>query len=208
MFINGASREINVRIVYCGATGSEARKNLVHVHGRLSPDSRGELRTVEREARRVTFFDFLPEGLPSVRGFAVRVHLYALDSGTPSVDDCDVSAFSDVDGVVFVVDPRPARLEANIAGLERVQRSAEVRGYRWDLLPAVFQVLHRGDGNAAEDAALREAIAPGSKAWTVARVESGEGMFATVKEVLREVLSSMAKGHLREWTPPPRTDDA
>jgi hypothetical protein len=202
MFVNTTTREINVRIVYCGATGSGAAENLRGLHPRLAPESRGRIVTSEAGPRRVTFFDFLPEGLGQVRGFTIRVHLYALDSDDTHVDDCDLSAFQDVDGVVFVADPRPERLAANIAGLERVGRSLATRGYAWETMPVAFQVLHREAEASFDGRELRDALAPGDRPWNEARAVDGGGVFDTVKAILRVTLTAMAAGRLREWVDP------
>lgn len=202
MFVNHVTREINVRVVYCGPTGASASANLRELHARLRPDARGRLVTSEDGRRRVVFFDFLPDGLGQVRGFTIRVHLYALDSDDPGVDDCDLSRFQDVDGVVFVADPREARIEANIAGFERVARSVEALGYAWATMPVAVQVLHRGPAADRDTTELRGALAPGARPWTEASAADGSGMFDTVKAVLRAVLTAMAAGRLKEWVDP------
>jgi hypothetical protein len=201
MFIHHASRELNVRIVYCGPPGSGASENLRVIHARLAPETRSELVTAESENRTMVFFDFLPEGLGKVRGYTIRLHLYALDTERDTADDCDLSTFQDVDGVVYVVDPRAERFEANIAGVERIATTLAQRQNDWRSTPAVFQLLHRAAEHERDHDALRAAMAPGERPWLEAAAD-GTGMFDTLKAILRATLIAMGRGQLREWVDP------
>lgn len=148
------------------------------------------------------FCDFLPEGLGKVHGYSIRLHLYALDTERDTADDCDLSTFQDVDGVVYVVDPSSGRLESNVAGVDRVVQSLAQRQNDGATTPWVFQVLHRHPAQEPPSDELRAAIAPGDRPWMEAWEVDGAGIFDTLKAVTRATLIAMGRGQLREWVDP------
>lgn len=201
MFVNHTSREINVRIVYCGPCGSGAAENLRALHARLPAESRGALFATTWSRRGVLFFDFLPPGLGAVRGYAIRVHVYAFDAERPGGDPCDLH-FQDVDGVVFVADERAARFEANLAAMERARNSLAARNYDPSAVPLVIQVFRRGAEGGVSLAEIRAAIDHGVYPAVEAAAD-GAGVFDTLKSVLRSTLAAMAKSALHEWEETP-----
>ena len=53
------AREVDCRVVYCGARGAGKTANLEYLHKALDPDTRGKLITPGRRGEGAYFFDFL-----------------------------------------------------------------------------------------------------------------------------------------------------
>jgi signal recognition particle receptor subunit beta len=108
--IDQAAREIRARIVYWGPAGSGKTASLQAIHDTVAAASRGELVTGTTPDGTAPF-ESLALSLGSVRGLATKVQVCsapgsaALHSRRPLLEGAD--------GVVFVADSDPSRLEAN-----------------------------------------------------------------------------------------------
>nr|MBP9826095.1 gliding-motility protein MglA [Thermoanaerobaculia bacterium] len=119
-FINYASREINCKIVYYGPGLGGKTTNLQFIYSKTAPEAKGKMISLATEADRTLFFDFLPLDLGSIRGFTTRFHLYTVP-GQVFYDASRKLILKGVDGVVFVADSQPERMEANIESIRNLE---------------------------------------------------------------------------------------
>ena len=145
------------------------------------------------ETERTLFFDFLPLALGTIRGFKTRFQLYT----TPGQVFYDASRkliLKGVDGVVFVADSQPARLDANLESLDNLRENLTERGYDLETLPFVVQYNKRDLPGAMPVEELRALLnvtgAPDFEASAV----TGDGVFDTLKAIARQVLVELKKG--------------
>ena len=139
------------------------------------------------------FFDFLPLALGTIRGFKTRFQLYT----TPGQVFYDASRkliLKGVDGVVFVAESQPARLDANLESLDNLRENLTERGYDLESLPFVVQYNKRDLPGAMPVEELRALLnitgAPDFEASAV----TGDGVFDTLKAIARQVLVELKKG--------------
>ena len=191
--INYSAREINCKVVYYGPALCGKTTNLEVIHRRVAPESRGTLMSLATETDRTLFFDFLPVDLGSVRGFTTRFHLYTVP-GQVQYDASRRLILKGVDGVVFVADSAPDRLEANVASLRNLEEN--LRSYDIDpqSMPLVLQYNKRDLADAVPTETLDAALRTG---WTEAAptheavARDGTGVFETLRDVSTRVIASL-----------------
>ena len=189
-FINYSTREINVKIVYYGATDA-ARASLRHIYDRTAPEAKGKLIQLSTDGDEVTFFDFLPLALGEIRGFKVRIHLYTAP-GSAGSEASRSLLLKGADGVVFVADADASRAQATVDALAGLRRGIAKLGY--GKLPLVFQFDGAGKPTAAPTAVLSRALATGDAPVVESDVAAGTGVFDALKAIARLVLLELKRG--------------
>ena len=191
--INYSAREINCKVVYYGPALCGKTTNLEVIHRRVAPEGRGTLMSLATETDRTLFFDFLPVELGAVRGFSTRFHLYTVP-GQVQYDASRRLILKGVDGVVFVADSAPDRLEANVESLANLYDNLQRHGIDPLTIPLVLQYNKRDLPNALPVAALDDALRTGWAARAPvheAVAMSGEGVFDTLKSVGGLVIAAL-----------------
>ncbi|MEK6705973.1 MAG: gliding-motility protein MglA, partial [Bdellovibrionota bacterium] len=133
-FINYTTKEVNCKIIYFGAGLSGKTTNVQYIYEHTQDKQRGKMVTLSTENERTLFFDFLPLSIGEVRGYKTRFHLYTIP-GQTFYEISRQFILKGVDGIVFVVDSQPDRMEANIESLESLERSLDKQGYEFNKIP-------------------------------------------------------------------------
>jgi len=158
--INYAAREINCKIVYYGPGLGGKTTNLEHIYGKVKPDTRGKLISLATENERTLFFDFLPVDLGTIRGFNTRFHLYTVP-GQVYYNASRKLILKNVDGIVFVADSQPERMEANLESMQNLYDNMAEYGYDLTRMPFVIQYNKRDLPNATPLGEMQAALNPG-----------------------------------------------
>ena len=192
-FINYSSREINCKIVYYGPGLCGKTTNLQCIHRRMHPESRGKMISLATESERTLFFDFLPLSLGEIRGFKTRFHLYTVP-GQVFYDASRRLILRGVDGVVFCADSQLTRVDANEESMENLRVNLREQGYDPDRIPMVIQYNKRDVPNVASLAELHALLNRRNVPEFEASAATGEGVFETLKAVIRLVLIDLKRG--------------
>ena len=192
-FINFAAREINCKIVYYGAGLGGKTTNLQHIFERTNEKQKGKMISLATETDRTLFFDFLPLDLGTVRGFKTRFHLYTVP-GQVFYDASRKLILRGVDGVVFVADSQPERMDANIEALDNLQDNLKEHGYDFTKIPYVLQLNKRDLPNVMPVGELKKELLKKNEPVFEAVAFQGSGVFETLREVARQVLVELKKG--------------
>lgn len=192
-FINFAAREINCKIVYYGAGLGGKTTNLQHIFDKTNEKQKGKMISLATETDRTLFFDFLPLDLGTVRGFKTRFHLYTVP-GQVFYDASRKLILRGVDGVVFVADSQPERMDANMEALENLQDNLKEHGYDFKKIPYVLQLNKRDLPNVLSVDDLKNELLKKSEPVFEAVAFQGSGVFETLREVARQVLVELKKG--------------
>ncbi|HLJ81251.1 MAG TPA: GTPase domain-containing protein, partial [Ktedonobacterales bacterium] len=136
--INVANREIDCKIVYYGTGYCGKTTNLQFIHGHAPQMARGNLLSIATESERTLFFDFLPLDLGTVHGFRVRFHLYTVP-GQVLYERTRVAVLNGVDGLVFVVDSSPDKMEENFQSLVELEMNMRRMGKDLGDFPFIIQ---------------------------------------------------------------------
>jgi signal recognition particle receptor subunit beta len=191
-FINYASREINCKLVYYGPGLCGKTTNIQYIYEKTVPDAKGKLISLATETDRTLFFDFLPLNLGSIRGFKVRFHLYTVP-GQVFYDASRKLILKGVDGVVFVADSQPMRMDANVESVRNLERNLQEQGYDLQAIPYVLQCNKRDMANATPLAEMTRLLAYKGEPVFEAVATTGVGVFDTLKALAKLVLVELKK---------------
>jgi mutual gliding-motility protein MglA len=189
-FINHMAREINCKVVYYGPGLCGKTTNLQYIYDKTVPQSKGKMISLATETERTLFFDFVPIDLGQVKGFKVRFHLYTVP-GQVFYDASRKLILKGADGVIFVADSQPERLEANQESLDNLRVNLEENGISLEEVPFVVQYNKRDIPNVTPLEELREVLNPRGVPDFEAAARSGPGVFETLKGTARLVLSRL-----------------
>ncbi|MBI5015125.1 MAG: GTPase domain-containing protein [Deltaproteobacteria bacterium] len=189
-FVNYSTREINVKIVYYGPGLSGKTANLQHLYARAPAQAKGRLISLATETERTLFFDFLPMNLGTLRGFQVRFHLYTVP-GQVFYEASRKLILKGVDGIIFVADSHPLRMEANAESFASLSRNLREYGLSIPPLPAVLQFNKRDLPDAVSVAQVRLSLGAPSLPEFEASATRGYGVFEPLKDVARQVLQTL-----------------
>ncbi|GAB4281922.1 MAG: GTPase domain-containing protein [Deferrisomatales bacterium] len=189
-FVNHSTREINVKLVYYGPGLSGKTANLQHIYRRAPARAKGRLISLATETERTLFFDFLPMNVGQLKGFDVRLHLYTVP-GQVFYEASRRLILKGADGVAFVADSHPLRLDANAESFLSLQRNLAARGRAPEEVPTVIQYNKRDLGEACPVETIRRALGrPGCPEFEAVAIR-GVGVFETLKALAREVLRGL-----------------
>jgi mutual gliding-motility protein MglA len=188
--LNLASREMQCKIVYYGIGFCGKTTNLQYIHQHAPPDVHGRLLSVATESERTLFFDFLPLDLGAIHGFHVRFHLYTVP-GQVLYERTRLAVLNGVDGVVFVADSAPERLEENFQNVIELEANMRQMGRDLGNFPYVMQWNKRDLPSAVAvptlDRYLNRRRVPAFEACAV----TGEGVFATLRAICKAVMARL-----------------
>lgn len=188
--INVASREIQCKIVYYGTGFCGKTTNLQYIHGHAPQPARGNLLSIATESERTLFFDFLPLDLGAVHGFRVRFHLYTVP-GQVLYERTRVAVLNGVDGLVFVVDSSPDKLEENFQSLIELETNVRRMGKDLGDFPFVIQWNKRDIAGAVPVATLDRYLNRRRVQAFEAVAVSGNGVFPTLRAVCKAVMERL-----------------
>ena len=192
-FINFAAREINCKIVYYGAGLGGKTTNLQVIYQKTAEQQKGKMISLATETERTLFFDFLPLDLGNVRGFKTRIHLYTVP-GQVFYDASRKLILRGVDGIVFVADSQEQRMDANVEALDNLMSNLKEHGYDFHKIPYVLQLNKRDLPNILSPDDLNKELRKKNEAVIEAVAFQGIGVFETLKEIARQVLTELKAG--------------
>jgi signal recognition particle receptor subunit beta len=145
------------------------------------------------ETERTLFFDFLPLSLGEIRGFKTRFHLYTVP-GQVFYDASRKLILRGVDGIVFVADSQEERMDANVEALDNLMDNLKEHGYDFFKIPYVLQLNKRDLPNVLPVDALAKELRRKNEPIIEAVAFQGGGVFETLKEIARQVLTELKQG--------------
>jgi signal recognition particle receptor subunit beta len=193
VFFNYATMQMAAKIVYYGPGLCGKTTNLHHIYSKTSPQSRGEMVSLETETDRTLFFDLLPIDVGVIGGFKTRLQLYTVP-GQVFYNTTRKLVLKGVDGIVFVADSQKAMLEANVESLKNLRENLAEIGTNLDEIPVVLQLNKRDLPNIAPVETMLEALDPEHRSEHVESVAStGVGVFETLKLISKLTLRTLRR---------------
>jgi signal recognition particle receptor subunit beta len=193
VFFNYATMQMAAKIVYYGPGLCGKTTNLHHIYAKTSPQSRGEMVSLETETDRTLFFDLLPIDVGVIGGFKTRLQLYTVP-GQVFYNTTRKLVLKGVDGIVFVADSQRAMLDANVESLKNLRENLAEIGTNLDEIPVVLQLNKRDLPNIASVDVMLDALDPERKGEHVESVASaGTGVFETLKTISKMTLRTLRR---------------
>lgn len=188
--INVADREIHCKVVYYGPGMSGKTTNLQYIHNQIPDEARNNLVSIATETERTLFFDFLPLDLGKVQGFQARLHLYTVP-GQVMYERTRTAVLNGVDGVVFVADSDPDRLQDNIASLNELETNLQRHSKSLAEFPIVLQYNKRDLQNTLPTDILDQHLNTGHWQHFESTATEGHGVLETLRTISQLVLSKL-----------------
>jgi signal recognition particle receptor subunit beta len=199
-YIDVQAKQIRCKVVYWGPWQSGKSANLEHIWNKVRSPGQQAITVPAPPGSSVAYYDCVPLLLGEIRGFRVAIELYTVP-GHPRFSEARFTLLERVDGLVFIADSQRERLADNAAALDELRASLARRSVALEKLPRALQCNKRDLPNAApvpEVVAALADMAPsvdGAKPKTFEAVATqGTGVFDTLKEVSRLILTELKKG--------------
>ncbi len=193
VFFNYATMQMAAKIVYYGPGLCGKTTNLHHIYAKTSPQSRGEMVSLETETDRTLFFDLLPIDVGVIGGFKTRLQLYTIP-GQVFYNTTRKLVLKGVDGIVFVADSQKPMLDANLESFKNLRENLAEIGLSVDEIPLVLQINKRDLPNIAPVDDVLDVIDPERKYdWVEAVAARGDGVFETLKVISKLTLRTLRR---------------
>jgi hypothetical protein len=193
VFFNYATMQMAAKIVYYGPGLCGKTTNLHHIYAKTSPQSRGEMVSLETETDRTLFFDLLPIDVGVIGGFKTRLQLYTVP-GQVFYNTTRKLVLKGVDGMVYVADSQKAMLEANVESLHNLRQNLAEIGLNLDEIPLVLQLNKRDLPNITPVEVMLDALDPDrGTEWVESVASTGAGVFETLKTISKLTLRTLRR---------------
>jgi signal recognition particle receptor subunit beta len=190
MNINWQLRELNLKVVYYGPALSGKTTNLEQIHARVDPQHCSELVSLKTHEDRTLFFDFLQLELGKISGLQPKIYLYTVP-GQIYYETSRKLVLRGADGVVFVADSAPDRLQANQTSWSDLQKHLEAFGQSLKNIPLVIQCNKQDLAGALPPQLLKQELSMNGFPFVSAAAVKGEGVFDTLKAITMAVISKV-----------------
>lgn len=191
VFFNYATMQMAAKIVYYGPGLCGKTTNLHYVYQKTTPQTRGEMVSLETETDRTLFFDLLPLDVGVIGGFKTRLQLYTVP-GQVFYNTTRKLVLKGADGIVFVADSQKPMLDANLESLGNLRENLAEIGLEIDEMPVVIQLNKRDLPNALPREELQRALDPGGlHEFVEASAVTGAGVFETLKLISKLTLKNL-----------------
>src|SRR5437764_11473966 len=193
VFFNYATMQMAAKIVYYGPGLCDKTTNLHHIYAKTSPQSRGEMVSLETETDRTLFFDLLPIDVGVIGGFKTRLQLYTIP-GQVFYNTTRKLVLKGVDGIVFVADSQKPMLDANLESFKNLRENLAEIGLSIDEIPLILQLNKRDLPNIAPVDDVLDIVDPERKYdWVEAVASRGDGVFETLKVISKLTLRTLRR---------------
>ncbi len=191
VFFNYATMQMAAKIVYYGPGLCGKTTNLHYIYAKTSPQSRGEMVSLETETDRTLFFDLLPIDVGVIGGFKTRLQLYTIP-GQVFYNTTRKLVLKGVDGLVFVADSQVAMQEANLESFYNLRENLAEIGLKVDDIPLVIQLNKRDLPNVAPADEMIARLDPEGKYEKMESIAAtGVGVFETLKLISKLTLRTL-----------------
>ena len=138
-FVNNETKELHCKIVYYGPSLGGKTTNVQWIYQNTAEEQKSPLNI---ETERTLFFDFLPLFIGNIHGYQTRFHVYSVP-GQVVYDASRKLIMTGLDGVIFVADSQPERMEENLQALRNLELNLQQQGYDIRQIPIVMQYNKR-----------------------------------------------------------------
>jgi len=187
--LNPLTRELVFKIVFYGPGLGGKTTTLQAIHERTKPEHRGKLVSLATPTERTLYFDFLPVRVPKIRDLNVRLQLFTVP-GQVYFSATRKLVLTGADGIVFVADSQPARMDANQESLEDLSGNLAEHGRSLSQIPHAFQWNKRDIEDVVGEGELDRRFNLFAAPTTATVATRGVGVFDSLEKITRLVVES------------------
>lgn len=181
-FINYATKNLAIKIVYYGPGLSGKTTNLRYIYKRLDTRSRGDLICLETDTERTYFFDLLPIKAGQIGEFKIHFQLMTVP-GQVFYEASRKSVLKGVDGIVFVADSQIPLLDANLENFDGLRINLLDINLDPNSIPLVFQYNKRDLDNLVPVETFNNLLNPRKLPYIESSAVNGVGVIETLQEI-------------------------
>ncbi len=185
--VNRTKKEINAKIVYYGPGQSGKSANLEYIYKKLKPECRGKLQSTMAKNDRMLFFDFTPAELAEPGGYSFRFHIYTLAGGVTESSTWKM-LLKGVDGLVFVADSMPDKMQDNLASFKSLAENLAAHCAALPDVPCIIQCNKQDVAGALSLEEIQRQLQSGNIPLVAAKAKKGEGVVNTLNRLVKMVL--------------------
>lgn len=187
--LNPLTRELVFKIVYYGPGLGGKTTSLQWIHEHSKAEHRGRLVSLATPTDRTLYFDFLPIRIPKVRSMSVRLQLFTVP-GQVYFSATRKLVLTGADGVVFVADSQPGRMDANQESLEDLNNNLAEHGKSLSQTPHSFQWNKRDVPDVVGEDELDRRFNLFASPATGTIATQGIGVFEGLEKITRLVVDA------------------
>lgn len=191
-FINHATKNLAIKIVYYGPGLSGKTTNLRYLYFKLDPSSRGDLICLETETERTFFFDLLPIKAGLIGDFRIHIQLLTVP-GQVFYEASRKSVIKGADGLVFVADSQIPLLDANLESFDGMRKNLLDYDMDLNLMPLVFQYNKRDLDSLIPVETFNNLLNPNGLPYLEASAINGVGVIETLREIIKLTIPPVSK---------------
>ena len=191
-FINHATKNLAIKIVYYGPGLSGKTTNLRYLYFKLDPSSRGELICLETETDRTFFFDLLPIKAGLIGDFRIHIQLFTVP-GQVFYEASRKSVLKGADGLVFIADSQIPLLDANLESFDALRKNLLDYDMDLNLMPLVFQYNKRDLDSLIPVETFNNLLNPNGLPYLEASAINGVGVIETLRETIKLTIPPVSK---------------
>jgi mutual gliding-motility protein MglA len=196
-FIDIDKGEIHCKVVYFGPpysgkfTNIEKVYNLTHLETNLyNPCDKIICNTSEEYMGFICCFNFIPNKEKLINNLSVRFHLFCLHTliiGLEGVKE----VLNKPDGIVFVADGQPEKLNDNLEWLKILRGACESLGIDLANIPYVLQLNKIDIANAISVTTLEKKLKMNNESIIHAEAKNGYGVFETLEIIISQIYKQL-----------------
>lgn len=190
---NYNAKEIHCKIIYDGITAAGKTSNIKWICRHTLSAEKLDILSIPLKTKPSIFFDFLPLEAGVIRGFKTRFHLYSLPARS-LFSTSQKLLLKGVDGIVFIADSQKDKMEENKARFNQLRKHLTAAGLQIGKMPLVIQYNKRDLSNIHSIAQMRTELNHHNHPDFPAIAETGEGVFESLKTVLKLVITVLKGG--------------
>jgi len=187
MFINWKLKEIKLKIVYYGASLCGKTTNLEYLHASVPAGARSDLVSLKTREDRTIFFDFMEIKLGEIKGLTPKFSLYTVPGQVYYLASRKL-VLQGADGVVFVIDSDPERMEANLEAWHNLYANLHEFGQAPNKFPMIIQYNKRDLPNALSIEEIHAQLACNGHPQVEAIATKGVGVFESLRPAIKQVM--------------------
>lgn len=187
VLINYAQQTVTLKIVYWGPSQGGKTANLKYICENVSSSLRSDLTVIEGDANQTLLFDYMSIDAGDIKGFKTTLNLFGAPVDPKHLVFNDI-VIKDADGVIFVADTQPDKIEDNIQSLEALESLIAVQKKK---IPVIIQYNKRDLDDLISLDEIEKLLNKKNYPSFEASVKKGTGVFACLKNIANLILTDL-----------------
>ncbi|HNB72906.1 MAG TPA: GTPase domain-containing protein [Acidobacteriota bacterium] len=194
LVVDHQKKELHCKIVYYGPGLAGKTTNMRYLYDTLNSGIRSEFVTHETDESRELTFSFPAGKFKALNDYVLYFHLYTVP-GSFYVRQFRKQILENVDGVIFVVDSHPRRLEAGVEFLNDLKENLQALEIDFQSLPFVLQLNKRDTPEAVSIEELTTKLRCKNEPVIEAVADQGIGVVEAFRAIAQQFLQKHHTTH-------------